>query len=252
MTVTTADLRERLLEVMDRKDHWAWNHFEEGRASRDQLLIHYQQEYEVYVRDFPIFLSRLHARCPHPEVRQDLAENLFEEETGKLSTGKPHPELFLHMMDGLGLDRDRFAAIRLLPGAVTYRRWIDRVTESDHWLEGVALVTLFIEGSVHERRYVEGTGDREPDPDAAIRGSWLVRHYGVDPRFLELKRAHQMVESGHREMAWNMVLEHARDGTDAARVCRVMDRALDLWMRYRDDVARTCGIPRPVRVGADA
>ena len=90
MSDASSHLREDLLSVMDRKNHWAWPHFNEGRASRPQLLLHFQQEFEIYVRDFPVLLSRVHARCPHPEVRQDLAENLYEEETGKLSRGVPH------------------------------------------------------------------------------------------------------------------------------------------------------------------
>jgi pyrroloquinoline-quinone synthase len=91
MSEPVESYQEDLLSVMDRKDHWSWPHFNEGHATRAQLLTHYQQEYEVYIRDFPVFLSRVHAACPHPEVRRDLAENLFEEETGKLSLGRPHP-----------------------------------------------------------------------------------------------------------------------------------------------------------------
>src|SRR6267143_4073 len=87
----TQELQEDLLSIMDRKNHWAWPHFNDGHATRPQLLLHFQQELDVYVRDFPVFLSRVHSRCPHAEVRQDLAENLFEEETGKLSKGVPHP-----------------------------------------------------------------------------------------------------------------------------------------------------------------
>ena len=139
-TSAVASLREDLLAVMDRKDHWAWPHFEEGKADLDQLLIHFRQEYEVYVRDFPILLSRVHSRCPAPEARQELAENLYEEETGKLSIGVPHPELFLQMMKGLRFPRSRFREVDLLPEAAAYRTWIDQVTTGSHWVEGAALV----------------------------------------------------------------------------------------------------------------
>ncbi|MEE9230070.1 MAG: iron-containing redox enzyme family protein, partial [Acidobacteriota bacterium] len=128
MPQAISEIQEILLGVMDRKDHWAWPHINEGRATREQLLLHFQQEFDVYVRDFPILLSRVHARCPHAEVRRDLAENLYEEETGKLSKGVPHPELFLVMMEGLGFPRARFDNIELLPEASAYRAWIDVVT----------------------------------------------------------------------------------------------------------------------------
>ena len=239
-------LREELLAVMDRKDHWAWPHFNEGRAQRPQLLLHFQQEFEVYVRDFPVLLSRVHSRCPHPEVRRDLAENLYEEETGRLSKGVPHPELFLIMMEGLGFPRARFRGVGLLPEAAAYRAWIDLVTTQRPWIEGAAVVTIFIEGSVEDRRRITGRSPEEPgDAEQDLRKDMLVRHYGVDPRFLDLKRAHRMVETGHRAMAWNMVLDHAGRARTADRIRRVMERTLELWRIYRDGVARACRIKQP-------
>jgi pyrroloquinoline quinone (PQQ) biosynthesis protein C len=239
-------LQDELLALMDRKNHWAWPHINDGRATRAQLLLHFQQEFEVYVRDFPVLLSRVHARCPHPEVRQDLAENLYEEETGKLSKGVPHPELFLVMMEGLGFPRARFTGVELVPEAAAYRAWIDVVTTRRPWVEGAALVTIFIEGSVEDRKRIEAPEPEDPvDLEVELQRNALVRHYGVDPRFLDLKRAHHMVETGHRKMAWKMVLEHATASRTAERVRRVLARTLDLWLLYRDGVARACRIPRP-------
>jgi pyrroloquinoline quinone (PQQ) biosynthesis protein C len=248
MVRAVSQLQEDLLAVMDRKNHWAWPHFNEGKATRPQLLLHFQQEFEIYVRDFPILLSRVHARCPHPQVRQDLAENLYEEETGKLSRGVPHPELFQVMMEGLGFPRARFHGIDLIPEGAAYRAWIDTVTTRRPWIEGAALVTIFIEGSVEDRRRVTAREPEDPvDIEEELRNNALVRHYGVDARFLDLKRAHHMVESGHRKMAWKMVLDHAASPRAADRVRRVMERSLDLWLLYRDGVARVCRIDRPAR-----
>ncbi len=246
MSRAAVPLQEDLLAIMDRKNHWAWPHFNDGRASRPQLLLHFQQEFEVYVRDFPVLLSRVHARCPHPEVRQDLAENLYEEETGKLSKGVPHPELFLVMMEGLGFPRARFDGIDLLPEAAAYRAWIDWVTTRRPWVEAAALVTIFIEGSVEDRRRVTALEPEDPvDIEDELRKNALVRHYGVDARFLDLKRAHHMVETGHRKMAWKMVLDHATAPRVAARVRQLLARSLELWLLYRDGVARACRVDAP-------
>src|SRR5262249_5305646 len=116
--------REELLAVMEQKDHWAWPRFAQGALNRAQLFIHFQQEYEVYVRDFPVFLARALGKGPPQSVRRDLAENLYEEETGGLSAGKPHPELFLYLMEGLGYTRALFGSIALLPTSLAYRAWI--------------------------------------------------------------------------------------------------------------------------------
>nr|MBX2803077.1 iron-containing redox enzyme family protein [Myxococcales bacterium] len=100
--------REALLQVMEAKRHWAWPHFTSGKVAQERLHLHLEQEWEVYVRDFPVLLGRAYVQCPVPEVRQDLAENLFEEETGGLAAGRPHPQLFMLIPEGLGMDLRRF------------------------------------------------------------------------------------------------------------------------------------------------
>ena len=147
----------------------------------------FQQEFLVYVRDFPQFLGRIHGRCPDAAVRRLLAENLYEEETGGISRTGPHPRLFLNMMEGLGFRPGSFHRARLLPAARAYRRWLDRSTLEMPWLVGAAVVTLFVEGSVHERQELSGNGDR---PAFRASRDMLVRHHGLDPAFLTLKRAH--------------------------------------------------------------
>src|SRR5689334_22125553 len=103
---------------MDRKHHWAWSYFSSDALRKAQLKIHFQQEYAVYVRDFPVFLARIHGQNPPPQARRMLAENIYEEDTGGLSLGHAHPELFMRMMEGLGYRRTHFDEIALLPAAV--------------------------------------------------------------------------------------------------------------------------------------
>src|SRR5262252_4556911 len=80
-----ASTTERLLAVMDAKHHWAWSALSNGGLSRDQLIAHFRHEYRTYVRDFPVLLARLLGQGPPDDVRAALAENVYEEQTGKLS-----------------------------------------------------------------------------------------------------------------------------------------------------------------------
>ena len=109
--------REQLLSVMERKDHWAWPAFTSGRVPKALLHFHFEQEYATYVRDFPVMVGWAYVRCPIAEVRRSLAENLYEEETGGLVAGSPHPKLFLEYPRGLGMDLSRFEHVELLPAA---------------------------------------------------------------------------------------------------------------------------------------
>ena len=136
---------------MERKTHWAWPAFTKGLVPRDKLHIHLEQEWEVYVRDFPIMVGRAYVQCPIAEVRRELAENLYEEETGALAAGKPHPELFMMYPQGLGMDLERFSGVQLLPAARRYRGFLDDVTTNRGWAVAASIATLFIEGTAYER-----------------------------------------------------------------------------------------------------
>lgn len=239
------DLRERLLAVMDRKDHWAWPHLTRPGLSRAQLLAHFRHEYQVYVRDFPVLLARVLGQGPPDDVRRALAANLYEEQTGGLSFGVAHPELFLEMMDGLGLARAAVTGIHppLEPEALAYRALLDRRSAEPPWIVGAAVLTIFVEGSVHERAELGGARALPPIEDA-IRAHPMVAFYGCPPDKLRLPRAHRAVEAGHRRDAWDMVLGHADERT-ADAIARAVEEAHAAWLAYRDGVARAMGLARP-------
>src|SRR6202011_3038398 len=89
-------LSERLLSVMDKKNHWAYPSLTRPGLSREQLLVHFRHEYLVFVRDFPVLVARALGQVPpFDDVRAALAENLYEEQTGGISKTGPHPALFL-------------------------------------------------------------------------------------------------------------------------------------------------------------
>src|SRR6185503_8908269 len=144
-------LRDALLDVMERKVHWAWSAFTRGEVAADRLHLHFEQEFETYVRDFPVMVGWAYVQCPVAAVRRELAENLFEEETGGLVAGRPHPELFLEYPRGLGMDLTRFDDVQLLPAAENYRRFLDDALRRFGWDISAAIATIFIEGTSDER-----------------------------------------------------------------------------------------------------
>ncbi|HJT22040.1 MAG TPA: iron-containing redox enzyme family protein [Nitrospira sp.] len=245
--MTKSRFQEELLKIMDRKHHWAWPAFADGTVGVEQLKRHFQQEYAVYVRDFPVFLARIHGQNPPPAVRRMLAENIYEEDTGGLSMGKSHPELFLTMMGGLGFSERDFETIELLPAAKRYRAWLDRTSGVREWVVGAAAMTIFVEGSVKDRRELTEPSKpkSEEEIESAIRDHPLVKHHGLSPDAMDLIRAHQTVEAGHRHDAYNMVLNYAVTRPQQQAVLNCLNRCLALWQTYRDAVARACGLTKP-------
>ncbi len=240
----TAAFRERLLQTMERKQHWAWPAFSSGMVPLELLHVHLEQEYGTYVRDFPILVARAYVECPLAEVRRELIENVYEEETGGLHAGRSHAELFLEYPRGLGMDLARFDRVELLPEARGYRDFLDAATRGRGWEVAAAVSTLFVEGTQFERGELEPGAPRRPSPPLTEHP--LVKHYGLPLEHLALTRAHRQVEGDHRQAAWRAVLEHV-GGSARQRVVDAMEEALAHWLSYRDSVARACGIEQ----GAD-
>ncbi|HEX3774165.1 MAG TPA: iron-containing redox enzyme family protein [Polyangiaceae bacterium] len=237
------DFKEALLGIMERKTHWAWPSFNNGTVRKELLHVHLEQEYATYVRDFPIMVARAYIACPIAAVRRELIENVYEEETGGIHAGKPHPELFLEYPRGLGMDLSRFDHVTLLPSARAYREFLDEVTSCSGrgWEVAAAVTTLFVEGTAHERGELDSSLPRRAAPP--LEQHPLVVHYGLPLEHLELTKAHRAVEGEHRAAAWRVMLDHAPSET-RRDVVDEMRRALTLWLGYRDGVAEACGLSR--------
>lgn len=227
---------------MERKQHWAWPAFTQGLVEKRLLHLHLEQEWATYVRDFPVLIGRAYVQCPLPNVRRALAENLYEEETGGIAAGHPHPELFMEYPRGLGMDLSRFERVELIPGAARYRAFLDDASGHRGWATGTAVVTIFVEGTQYERGEVDPTAQKRPVPP--LEDHPLVKHYGLPLASLALTKAHRQVEGEHRAAAWKMILE-STPVADQAAVLRSMEEALMRWLEYRDDVAAACGLKKP-------
>jgi pyrroloquinoline quinone (PQQ) biosynthesis protein C len=245
-SLTTSRFQEEILRIMDRKHHWAWPSFSDGTATVEQLKRHFQQEYGVYVRDFPVLLARIHGHNPPPSVRRMLAENIYEEDTGGLSLGKSHPELFLQMMAGLGFAAGTFDDIRLLPGARRYRAWLEQASRHRDWVVGAAVMAVFVEGSIKDRKELDEPSKPKTaeEIEAIVQQHPLVCHYGLPPDAMDLIRSHQMVEAGHRHDAYDMVVNHAKARAQQETILRYLNKSLRLWTAYRDGVAHACGFKK--------
>jgi pyrroloquinoline-quinone synthase len=239
------ELEEKLLSIMDKKDHWAWKRFTGPGLTKEQLAVHFRHEFLTYVRDFPVLLARVLGQAPPDDAREALARNIDEEQTGHYSFGVSHPELFLQMMDGLGIPRSSVTEGPIEPEAAHYRSLLDRVSGSPPWFVGAAVVTIFVEGSVHERQ--ERAGARSERPiEEAILAHPMVRFYGCPPEAMRLARAHRAVEGDHRRDAWDVLFRHIpahREVED--EVLRAVADAHRAWLSYRDGVARAMGLGEP-------
>ena len=62
----------------------------------------YAAQYFKHVSAFPRYLSAIHTNCEEIAIRQELLENLVDEERGD----ENHPELWLRFGEGMGKSRE--------------------------------------------------------------------------------------------------------------------------------------------------
>lgn len=118
-----------------------------GRASRKLLQ-------QFVINRYPIknFWTRnilgIASRIDDYPMRCELVENIFEEETGKLSSSKRHLESFVDFGCSLGLKREQVLESEWLPEtrAVIEHNVGVCNRESVHFTQGVASVLLLMEG----------------------------------------------------------------------------------------------------------
>ena len=79
----------------------AWN----AGELKIETIQEYASQYFNHVSAFPRYISGIHTNCEDISIRQELLDNLIEEEKGE----ENHPELWLRFGEGMGKSRDAIA-----------------------------------------------------------------------------------------------------------------------------------------------
>jgi pyrroloquinoline-quinone synthase len=206
--------------------HPLWLAIAEGKLDRDGLQG-FARQFFLQVVEFPRAVSALHSRCPDRGERIKLAESVYEEETGRLSRSKPHPELFLDFCAALGLSRDEVPASEPLPETAALVHWFELSTRERPFLEGVAAINLAAEGQV--------VGNFGPFADA------LQRHYGLSKEAVAFWDVHEFADAEHSDVGDHIVVRHATTDAVQAGIRDAVRTSLRMWWLFFDGIDRTHG-----------
>lgn len=121
--------------VLNHPFYQAWN---AGTLNRAELQD-YAKQYYQFERDFPRFVSAVHANTTKLEHRQQLLENLMEEERG----ADNHPELWLRFSDALGCDRNDVRNAAPYAETSALAKTLGDITRNGSTLEGVAALYAY-------------------------------------------------------------------------------------------------------------
>jgi pyrroloquinoline-quinone synthase len=202
--------------------HPLWLEIADGKLSAEQMKL-FAIQFFLQVREFPRAVSAMHANCPFPEERMELAENVYEEETGRISgCNQPHPELFIRFGEALGLSRADMVEGQPLPGTRALIDWFELSTKQRSFIEAAAAINLAAEGQV---------------PGAfGPMASRLRENYGLSKEAVEFWDLHEMADADHSDVGDNIVVRHATDAEMQARVRDALQHSLDAWWQFFDGI----------------
>ena len=203
--------------------HPLWLCIAEGRLPRAALRP-FAVQFFLQVREFPRAVSALHSSCPDIGERIELAESLYEEETGRISgCNVSHPELFLRFGEAVGVPRDAMVHGVPLPTTTALIGWFEQSTREQPFIEGAAATNLAAEGQV--------PGAFGPFARA------LERHYGCTRAQVAFWDVHEQADREHSAIGDHIVVRQATTPALQMAVRRAIARSLELWWRFFDGIA---------------
>ncbi len=218
--VATTDIIEELDALIEERSllkHPFYQAWQRGDLTREHLQA-YASQYYHHVLAFPQYVSAAHAICPDQGERQELLENLIEEERGD----ENHPELWLRFGEGVGATRDGIEGAEALPE--THR-----------------LVELFRDAS-GKRSFAEACAalyvyESQVPEVAKTKIAGLRQFYGVDDdRTLQFFEVHIGADEIHAQVGANMVKKHVSDEESRRAVLRTAGECADALWGFLDGV----------------
>ena len=186
----------------------AWT---EGKLNKS-VLAEYARQYYAHVRAFPTYVSGVHSRCDDVSIRQQLLENLIEEERGE----ENHPELWLRFAEALGVAREDVRAAELLPSTKDSVESLRTLTQSTDYREGLAALLAY-ESQIPEVAQTKREG--------------LKDFYGIqNERSVAFFRVHENIDTLHQQVEMQILEEQCQSPADQDRaIASARDAAKALW-----------------------
>jgi pyrroloquinoline-quinone synthase len=218
--------REEFLKALDALvaekhllKHPFYQLWSEGKLTLENLR-EYAISYYPHVAAFPTYVSGVHSGCEDAALRQELLENLIEEEQGPQN----HPALWRRFAASLGASEDTLTPVPRTPEVADAIAEFRRSTREGSVAEGLAALYAY-ESQIPEVSKTKREG--------------LAAFYGVrDEDSTRFFSVHEKADVWHREVereALGRVAdtpEARREALEAARrCCDALNRALDGVMR---------------------
>jgi len=221
---TRLDASIKQYAVLDHPFYQAWN---AGTLTIPQLH-EYAKQYYHFEKNFPRYVSNVHANTADIQIRQQLLLNLQEEEQGEAN----HPELWLRFSDALGASRDDIRHAAPYKETQAMEETFIELTRHGSTLQGVAALY--------------GYESQLPEvSQTKIEG--LKKHYGVKTNEgLAFFRVHEEADQLHRQAERDMLASLITTSADEETSIAAATAAAKAYYHMLTGVVRENGIECPM------
>jgi pyrroloquinoline-quinone synthase len=222
------DLLEAVMEysMLKHPIYVAWT---EGKLSK-AVLAEYAKQYYAHVRAFPTYVSGVHSHCEDLSIRQELLENLIEEERGE----ENHPELWLRFAEGLGVSREDVKNAKLLSSTEESVARLKSLTRSEDYREGLAALYAY-ESQIPEVARTKREG--------------LNSFYGIaDERAVSFFRVHEGIDILHQQLEKKILSENCQIAVEQRRAIEAAKESAKALWGFLDGVAAAYLTPEPTAI----
>ena len=225
MTMTTTEFLDALDRLVAEKHllkHPFYVLWTEGKLTVDDLR-RYAIAYYPQVANFPRYVSGVHASCDDAGLRQELLENLIEEERGE----KNHPALWRAFAASLGAAPSDLAAAPATPEVGAAVAEFLGTTKNGSLAEGLAALYAY-ESQIPEIARTKREG--------------LAAFYGIaDPDATRFFTVHEEADVWHRQVARDALGRVASTPESREQAFAAAGRCLDALNGALDGVMREIG-----------
>ena len=209
------DLLDRIDAMIDERHllkHSFYTKWADGTLPREALQ-EYARQYYAFESSFPRFLSAIHTRTDSPDARQQLLDNLWDEEHGR----ENHAELWLRFAEGIGVKREDVRSAELNEATEALVNLYGELSREAPVPAAVAALYAY------ERQVPQVSGSK-------IDG--LKEHYGIDDaRTLSFFKVHGVLDIEHSGAEREMLGALAQDA-DEKSIEDATRRTLDAWWNF--------------------
>ena len=195
----------------------------EGRLTRENIK-EYAISYYPHVAAFPRYVSGVHSGCEDAVLRQELLENLIEEERGEQN----HPALWRRFAAAMGAGESDLAVRARTPEVGDAICEFSQLTRSGSVAEGLAALYAY-ESQIPEISKTKREG--------------LAAFYGItDAEAVRFFSVHEKADVWHRQVEREALGRVAETDEDRQRALNAASRCLDALNRALDGVMRENGL----------